>query len=338
MLLSRRFFAALAVSTTALFILLITVSDRLRDLSGITKYYNQSPHRSQYAPKGSFRSRPPVVNGSAIAPPPHRNLDRVCDGFPDTSKVLLVMKTGASEAFKRVPTQLITMLKCLPDFLIFSDLDQDIGGYRVFDSLENVLSTVKEGNGDFDLYRRQKACLVDIEYCNKFGNAASEGWSLDKYKNLHIAEMSYTMRPGYDWYLFVDADTYVLFPNMVEWLSKLNPRKKLYLGSVTFMGGFPFGHGGSGYVASHAAMADLVGKHPGIANDYDARASRECCGDFVFGLAMKEVARVEVDQVVRLFTRASPQQCIGFTRHAGSCVLPAPECRYARAQSYITTG
>ena len=99
--------------------------------------------------------------------PAKRPADPVCETFPDTSKVLLGMKTGASEAFARVPTQLMTVLKCLPDYLISSDMDQNIGGQQIHDSLSTLLSQVREGKSDFDLYRRQQQCLVDQEtwYC-----------------------------------------------------------------------------------------------------------------------------------------------------------------------------
>ncbi|KAJ4288833.1 hypothetical protein N0V88_007162 [Collariella sp. IMI 366227] len=224
-------------------------------------------------------------------------VDPVCEDFPDTSNILLVMKTGASEAYARVPTQLMTILKCLPDFLIFSDMEQDLAGHKILDSLSTVLPEAMEDNSDFDLYRRQKWCLVDQENCNKLGDPAREGWNLDKYKNIHMAEKAYALRPQYDWYVFVDADTYVLWPNLVQWLKTLNPAKKMYLGSVTMLHNFGFGHGGSGYIISKAAMEEFAGKNPGVANKYDVKAQNECCGDYMFALAMKEHTEVTVQQM-----------------------------------------
>ncbi|KAK0611898.1 glycosyltransferase family 31 protein [Immersiella caudata] len=286
MVLSRRSLLAFATAGIALFLFIATVSDRLHTWTDVDGYYDRwDPHRSHQAP----------VNASRVSP--HPNHATICEGFPDTSNMLLVMKTGASEAFAKVPTQLITTLKCVPDFLLFSDLNQNIGGYRIHDSLENVLKEVKEGNPDFDVYRRQKKCLVDVEACNKLGeDTAKEGWKLDKYKFLHVADMAYKMRPGYDWYVFIEADTYISVPNLVQWLVKLNPRKKLYMGSVAMWGGFPFGHGGSGYVVSAAGMASLLKKNPGIAAAYDTVAKQESWGDYVFAKAMKEKAGIDVTQ------------------------------------------
>ncbi|TEA22600.1 hypothetical protein C8034_v002939 [Colletotrichum sidae] len=228
---------------------------------------------------------------------PYRPHDPVCDTFPDTSNILVIMKTGATESFDKVPTQLMTMLKCLPEFFIFSDLDQTIANYHVRDSLDSVLPEAMDGNKDFDLYRRQKACQADQQSCNKLAVSKDEGWNLDKYKNVHIAEKTYHMRPNYDWYVYIDADTYVLWPTLVQWLKKLNPKNKHYLGSVTMVRNFIFGHGGSGYIVSQAAMHDMIAGKEKVGNQWDVRASKECCGDYIFALAMKDNADVNVHNV-----------------------------------------
>jgi hypothetical protein len=36
--------------------------------------------------------------------------------------ILLVMKTGATEALQKLPIHLLTTLKCVPEFLLFSDM------------------------------------------------------------------------------------------------------------------------------------------------------------------------------------------------------------------------
>lgn len=50
------------------------------------------------------------------------NFSSPCDGFPNMDGIMLVMKTGATEAYDKLPTQLLTGLQCIDDFLIFSDL------------------------------------------------------------------------------------------------------------------------------------------------------------------------------------------------------------------------
>lgn len=229
-----------------------------------------------------------------------KNDDPSCQGFPDTSNILLVMKTGASEAYSKIPTQLLTNLRCLNDFLIFSDMEQEVAGFMIQDSLDTVLPEAMSGNKDFDLYNRQKTCSVDQETCNKNSGAdtASQGWALDKYKNIHMAEKTYAQRPDYDWYIFVDADTYVLWGTLVEWLKQLNPEDKLYVGSVALLGGFPFAHGGSGYLVSRGMMRDFLEGKEGVANKWDVAVKSTCCGDYMFSYALKNETGVDVKNVV----------------------------------------
>ncbi|KAI1800755.1 glycosyltransferase family 31 protein [Daldinia bambusicola] len=245
-----------------------------------------------------------VSNGTTTfailaTPPPTISHGSTCNHFPNTSDILVVVKTGATESYSRIPTQLITVLKYLPDFLIFSDMDQDIAGHHVRDSLDTVLDEAKEKNYDFELYRRQKACVIDQHSCNLKGRQSLkvEGWRLDKYKNVHIAEKTYHLRPNYDWYLFIDADTYVLWNNLAQWLRVLgDPSKKHYIGSIALLNGFAFAHGGSGYILSQATMRDLAMNHPGIANQYDMKATRSCCGDYVLSVALNETLGIGVKQ------------------------------------------
>lgn len=224
--------------------------------------------------------------------------EEACKDFPDTSNILLVMKTGASEAYSKIPTQSVTMLRCLPDYLIFSDMEQTVAGQHIMDSLDTVLPKAKDDNRDFDLYRRQRDCPVDQETCNKGQDSAKQGWALDKYKNIHMAEKTFALRPAYQWYLFVDADTYVFWPNMVRWLKRIDHTKKHYLGSAAMLGGFPFAHGGSGYLMSSALMRGMFEGKENVANKWDQEAPKTCCGDYLLARAVDNSTKLRVKNVV----------------------------------------
>lgn len=227
-----------------------------------------------------------------------RKNDQVCASFPDTSRVLVVMKTGASEAYSKVPMQMLTNLRCVIDFLFFGDMEQEIAGYRVHDSLDTVLDEVKSHNDDFKFYHDQKKCEVDQSSCNKYQDYASQGWALDKYKNIHIAEKTYGLRPRHDWYLFVDADTYVVWPTMMQWLSHLDPSKPRYIGSVAMYGDLHFGHGGSGYLVSRTAMRDFFEGKSNVANNWDEATTHSCCGDVMFAQALLNETGLGVNNTV----------------------------------------
>ncbi len=297
--LSLRSLNGLAIACVALVLLLLT-SKRFAQWPVDTASYRDG-HGSLPAEKLP-ETRPPGRSPEHSSATAGRGDDPLCASFPDTSGILVVMKTGASESFARIPTQLVTMLSCLPDFFIFSDMDQNIAGYDIHDCLDAVSSEIKDSHPDFEIYRRQQWCLVDQDSCNKLGDPASEGWTLDKYKNVHIAAKSYRMRPDYSWYVFVNADSYVVWPNLVQWLAQLRSWKPLYIGSVSMINDSPFAHGGSGYILSQAAMSSFVGQHPTVANQFDERAKHECCGDYVLSNALRETTGISVEQAVRFPT------------------------------------
>ncbi|KAI0124799.1 hypothetical protein BJ170DRAFT_685679 [Xylariales sp. AK1849] len=304
---SQRSFSGVFLVAAFLFVLFLTS----RHLGNLSPYYqgiNQTQSQPPYEQLQIQQDISTNATTSAVATPtiddgggtPRPSVyDESCAWMPETSKILVIMKTGASESFDKVPTQLVTTLRCLADFLIFSDMRQKVAGVDIHDSLQTVLKEAMEGNSDFDLYRRQHECPVDQDNCNKESSVSSNaaGWSLDKYKNIHIAEMAYHMRPDYDWYITVDADTYVLWPNLVQWLGRMDPSEKRYLGSVTNVAGFPFAHGGSGYVISGAAMQDFAGNHSGVANKYDAKIKDVCCGDYMMSVALKDTINITVENV-----------------------------------------
>ena len=55
-----------------------------------------------------------------------------------------MVKTGASEAVEKVPTQMATTLRCAKHVLHFSNLEQDIGQYHLHDALDNFPASLVE--------------------------------------------------------------------------------------------------------------------------------------------------------------------------------------------------
>lgn len=124
-----------------------------------------------------------------------------------------------------------------------------------------------------------------------------------------MLEKTWAMRPGKDWYFFVEADTYVFWANTVHWLryqSGLDPREKLYLGSRSFIGGTPFAHGGSGFVLSGALLRHLIEDHPGIIAHYNVQAASECCGDLMLARALEQYEQVKLSQAWPMFNGEKP--------------------------------
>ncbi|KAI2624067.1 glycosyltransferase family 31 protein [Xylaria nigripes] len=239
------------------------------------------------------------------------NTSDSCARFPNTDGVLLVMKTGATESFDRMPTQLLTTMSCLPEsnFLIFSDMEQQLGPYHIYDALSEIDEADKARIADFELYRRQQECIVSQKQCVDPKAESGAAWNLDKYKFLPMIEQTWKMRPGRDWYIFAEADTYVVWANMIHWLrtqSGFDPSSPIYLGSRSFIAGRPFAHGGSGYVLSRGALEHLVETHANLTKQYTEKGTEECCGDLLVALALDEIEGVKIRQTWPMINGEKP--------------------------------
>ena len=207
--------------------------------------------------------------------------DRYLDGGED---VVVIIKTGATEIYKSLPIHLATTLTHTPNHLLFSDHEQQIAQYKIQDALDEVSDWTMQ-NKDFELYKDQKQSMAtgqSPEYLELKG-----GWELDKYKNIHMMKKTWKQRPNAKWYLFIDADSYVMLSNLLPYLRGLDHTKRLYMGSPAVVKSTNFGHGGTGYVVSHGAMQYVMQEDPDIPHKYEQMAKDNCCGDYVFAEAMK---------------------------------------------------
>jgi hypothetical protein len=129
----------------------------------------------------------------------------------------------------------------------------------------------------------------DQEEDDKFGGEEKDAaWEMDKYKNIPILRKSYAMYPDKKWFLFVDADTSIMWSNILTWLSLLDPTKPIYTGSQNWIGDIEFAHGGSGYIISQAAARILADEPEEKAKEHIGFAEHECCGDMVLAHAFHD--------------------------------------------------
>ncbi|KAM3521592.1 hypothetical protein MY4038_008977 [Beauveria bassiana] len=228
-------------------------------------------------------------NGTEAAVHPHWNFSQPCQGFPSLDGIMPVMKTGATESFDKMPTQLLTSLQCLPDFLLFSDLEQQIGRYHIYNVLDRVEDILSSDRSEFLLYQAQQDCPISQRECTA---GMPGGWDLDKYKFLNMMLRTWEMRPGMKWYVFVEADTYVVWSNLVDWLNtRMNATEDVYVGGIAFLNNLPFAHGGTGYAISGVLLERLVAHIKEIpAKEINEMAMRTCCGDALLADVIDKLA------------------------------------------------
>ena len=225
-----------------------------------------------------------------------------CDVYPKDSDIVIVVKTGATEASRKIPTQLLSFLSCAKDdLLIFSDLEEDLNDLHIYDTLDSVVNEAKINNTDFSLYNTQKQYVMEGGDIGSLTDRAHESWAIDKYKNVHTAQKAWELRPNKSWYFFIDADTYIVWSSFFAWLRRFDPTEKLYLGAQVPSETVPFAHGGSGYALSRASLAELVGVDAeDLARRFDIAAKTACCGDIELAkiLDMKEITITDAHPMI----------------------------------------
>lgn len=288
-----RILGAAAILSIVLFMLLFfinppqihSLSTPLSDASAENKP-SHSPPAALLTPSTTSPTSTPTASSSPSSP---INNNPHCRDLPVTSHIQIIVKTGSNILYDKLPTQLLTTLQCHTDFLLLADSEQDLGPYHVHDVLANVNETIKATHPDFAYYRTLQEYQKDGLDLRLLRDASHKSaWDLDKYKFIHMLDQTWTRRPGRDWYVFVEADTYLVTRNLLLWLDRLDPAQPLYLGSPAYFKGELFAHGGSGIVLSRAAMAQVLDDDPGLTERYDERMQSEHFGDYVLMKALQE--------------------------------------------------
>lgn len=281
-------------------------SSRARKQLERYKHGSQSPLLSEEDSTLKNESTGSFSNGSPLWHSDSSNSESYdCRHFPGASDILLVIKTGATELYRRIPVHLLTTTTCVQDFVIFSDMEQELGDIHIYDALESISEEWKEKDHHIShIYDKQK-------YAHSQGRdvdmAITEGaWEVDKWKNVPMAIKAYEMYPDKKWFMFMDADSTLLWSNLVLWTSKLNASNPQYYGSVTNIGETRFAHGGTGYLLSAPALKAMVDIAPKKMAEWEERTSHVCCGDAMIAEALA-TGGTEVTHKYPLFNGGTPR-------------------------------
>ncbi|KAJ6782732.1 hypothetical protein PWT90_08989 [Aphanocladium album] len=261
-------------------------------------------HIANYFEPGVYKNTL-YQNGTAAAVHAHWNFSEPCQNFPSTDDIMVVMKTGATESFEKMPTQLLTSLQCIPDFLLFSDLEQQIGKYHIYNVLDQVEDILTSDRAEFLLYQAQQDCPISQKECT---TGMPGGWDLDKYKFMNMVLRTWEMRPGRKWYVFVEADTYIVWSNLISWLNtRMDASEDIYVGGIAFLNNLPFAHGGTGYAISGVLLRRLATKVRDMpATELNQMAMDTCCGDALLADVIDKYQEVSVQRASPMFNGEKP--------------------------------
>ena len=225
--------------------------------------------------------------------------DPSCGGLDGIEDLAMILKTGATEIYQKLPIHLITTLKCVEDHLVFSDAPQDFAGEPIRDALSLVSKEARADLEDLEQYR----ILHDHMRlgCDASELRGDKSWHLDKWKFLPMISNTYFIfGDRKKWYFFLEADTYVSLHNLLPWLSELDHKKSIYAGAQVMIGDTEFGHGGRSFLLSAGAVKALSTTYRNNQKHWEGVVKEDCCGDKV----MAEVLKAS-DPPVRLL-RAFP--------------------------------
>ncbi|KAJ2985881.1 hypothetical protein NUW58_g5297 [Xylaria curta] len=227
-------------------------------------------------------------NSRSVHPPP------VCPKSPLLDDVLVVIRTGATEVLVKLPIHFRTVLTCVPDFVIYSDLEEDVEGHHIIDVLDQINDKYRSTAPEFWLYNKLRATgRKSLNYQTSFGSGPAgaldnPGWKLDKWKFLPMLNRSLQHRPNAKWFVFIEPDTYLIWQNVLEYLERFDSSKPHYIGTGMYIGDVLFAHGGSGFIISNPAMKTVLDYWKEHQDWFDQYTAKEWAGDMVLGRAMKE--------------------------------------------------
>ncbi|KAJ6111998.1 hypothetical protein N7523_008059 [Penicillium sp. IBT 18751x] len=219
-----------------------------------------------------------------------------CPPLPGIEDILVVMKTGVTEARQKVPIHFKTTLSCIPHYVIYSDFEEEIEGVKIYDALSTIDSNVKMRVQDFDIYNRiagkgrkglEQQDFADEDNTN-FGKPNNPGWKLDKWKFLPMAQEALKFKPDAKWFVFMEADTYPSWPTLLAWLSKFDHKQPYYLGTETQIADVIFAHGGSGFMLSNPALTKVSEQYETRRAELDDYTDGHWAGDCVLGKVLAD--------------------------------------------------
>jgi len=105
---------------------------------------------------------------------------RACGNVTGLGDLAIILKTGSSEIYDKLPHHFATTLACGVDYLVYSDLQQGFGPVSVRDALALMSQELRDGHPDLAQYRMlQQHVLVGGDAGDLRGE---KSWRLDKWK------------------------------------------------------------------------------------------------------------------------------------------------------------
>lgn len=238
---------------------------------------------------------------TVISPPATQTPNYSPEASVLPQEVLIIIKTGATTLWRRMPLHLTTTLSNIPNFVIYSDQEEQLSSsISTINVLANETATIQKY--DFSAYESYLD-LQSISHINTFREHAhlpgdepqplpgqTPGWRLDRYKFLPMLRHAQMNWPDLRWYIYIEDDTFIFLDNLLRWLARISPDETpSYYGAASGDGNNIFAQGGSGIVFSRSMMRSVFGgKTAPDLGRYGNETSQACCGDIMLGKVLRD--------------------------------------------------
>ncbi|OAL54582.1 hypothetical protein IQ07DRAFT_583847 [Pyrenochaeta sp. DS3sAY3a] len=179
-------------------------------------------------------------------------------------QLIVSITTTATTAYSKLAPTLVYLDKSDHEqLLLFSDLQMEIGKWPVFDVLWRFSQNFIVETKDLGRYRAQvdysRKSIPMRKLVKQYPQDEEKILArLYKYKILQSMAAAWEYRPDRKWYAFVDDETYVYRPNLLDWLSQYDSQANHFFGNAPTAGlPDPFAAGGTSFILSHNAMKEL---------------------------------------------------------------------------------
>jgi hypothetical protein len=212
-----------------------------------------------------------------------------CRQLRGADDVLVIVKTGATALRERLPVHFQTTLQCIQHYVVFSDMEEEFEGHFIHDVLSGVSAEMKKSAPEFKFYRdlHENSDRV-TEYMRENTAFQINAWHLDKWKFIPVVERALQAKPDAKWFMFIEADTYLVWSNLLKWVATLDWRGPYFLGLPVTMEGQLFAYGGAGWLLSRPAIQQMTHHIASQNDDYEYFTNKTSFGDLILGYVLEQ--------------------------------------------------
>ncbi|KAF2810466.1 uncharacterized protein BDZ99DRAFT_443269 [Mytilinidion resinicola] len=229
-----------------------------------------------------------------------------CPISPLSNDVQLVLKTTATEVLSNLPVHLETTLRCVPNYLIYSDHAESLAGIPIHDALSSLPNILNSPRPEFALHNHLHAHgRAGLNTTTPLNTTSAR--TLAKWKTIPTLHDVLHRRPTAKWFVFIDLDTYIVWPNLLAYLARFDARKPWYITQRAHRGTRPqvFANSGAGYALSAPAVRKMLAHVRAHRKSFEKLIESEWGADVLLYQALKDVG-VELFSAFPHFQGAAP--------------------------------